>query len=98
MRKQMLLLLGILLFAPHLFAQFETSEVLGTVHDASGGAISKATVTLTNQSTDIQAQTTTDDNGDYDFLNVQVGQATDSVIVSDVAALVETDSSEHSMV
>ena len=32
-----------------LFGQFETSEVLGTVHDPSQGAIADAAVTLTNQ-------------------------------------------------
>ena len=61
------------MFAPLLFAQFETSEVLGTVRDATGGVVSKATVTLTNQGTGIETKTTTDDTGDYDFLNVQVG-------------------------
>jgi hypothetical protein len=59
-----------------LFAQFETAEVLGTVRDASGGAIPQANVTLTNQDTGIQAKTTTDENGDYSFFNVRVGRYT----------------------
>ena len=44
------------------------------MRDASGAAIPKATVTLTNQDTGIQAKTTTDENGNYDFFNVRVGR------------------------
>jgi len=57
-----------------LFAQFDTAEVVGTVRDASGGAIPKATVTLTNMDTGIQAKTNSDENGNYDFFNVKVGR------------------------
>src|SRR5208337_318166 len=62
------------LCAPVLFGQFETAEVLGTVRDPSGGAIPKAAVTLTNLDTAIQAKTTTDEDGNYDFFNVRVGR------------------------
>jgi len=55
-------------------AQSETAEVLGTVRDTSGALVTSATVTLANQGTGIQAKTTTDDKGDYDFLNVAVGE------------------------
>ncbi|MGA2268307.1 MAG: TonB-dependent receptor [Bryobacteraceae bacterium] len=68
------LLIGCFLIAGLLYGQFETAEVLGTVRDASGGAIPKANVTLTNMDTGIQAKTTTDDNGNYDFFNVRVGR------------------------
>jgi hypothetical protein len=57
-----------------LFGQFDTAEVLGTVRDSSGAAIPKASVTLTNQDTGIQAKAATDDNGNYDFFNVRVGR------------------------
>ena len=67
------LLFVCLLVAPTLFAQFETSEVLGSVHDASNAPVPNATVTLTNQQTGIEAKTTTNENGEYDFFNVQVG-------------------------
>jgi hypothetical protein len=123
-----------LLLASSAFGQFETAEVLGTVHDPSDKIIGKASVTLLNQGTGISAKTTTDDNGDYDFLNVkvgkytvsveapgfsrvstqnvdvqvearqrvdfklQVGEVTQSVQVSDVASVLETDSSEHDQV
>ncbi len=62
-----------------LFAQFETGEVLGTVHDPSNAEVQHASVTLTNQDTGIQASTTTDPNGNYDFLNVKAGRYTVSV-------------------
>src|ERR1035437_10591588 len=68
------LLIGCFLIAGLLYGQFETAEVLGTVHDASGGAIPKANVTLINPDTGIQARTTADDNGNYDFFNVRVGR------------------------
>ncbi len=68
------LFLGCFLTATALFAQFETAEVLGTVHDPTGGAILKASVTLTNQDTGIQAKASTDENGNYDFFNVKVGR------------------------
>jgi hypothetical protein len=120
-----------LLIACPVFGQVENAEVLGTVHDPSGGAVSKATVKLLNQGTNTEATITTDENGNYDFFNVavgkytvtveapgfskisapnidvtvearqrvdlamQVGAVTQSVEVTDAAAILETDSSEH---
>ncbi len=72
----MKLVLGCLLFASCVFAQFETAEVLGTVRDASGAAVRHATVTLTNEETGVQVKTFSDDAGDYDFFNVHVGRYT----------------------
>ena len=120
--------------APALLAQFETSEVLGTVRDASNAPVPNANVTLTNQQTGIEAKTVTNEAGDYDFFNVgvgvytvkvehagfsvataadirvevnvrqrvdiamTVGEVSQSVNVTAAAALVTTDSSEHSQV
>jgi len=67
------------LFASSLFAQFDTAEVLGTVKDPSGAGVPKASVALLNQSTGIEAKTTTDDNGGFDFFNVKVGRYTVTV-------------------
>jgi len=61
------------------FAQYDTAEVLGTIKDASGGAIAKAAVRLTNQGTAIEAKATTDENGNYDFFNVKEGRYTVTV-------------------
>lgn len=72
--------LGILLFtAAGGFAQFETSEVVGTVRDAAQAVVASATVTLKNQETGIEAKTTSDGAGDYNFFNVKVGHYTITV-------------------
>lgn len=65
----------VLLLAP-AWSQFETAEVLGTVRDSSGAVLVNATVTLFNQETGIQARTSTDANGNYNFFNVRVGRYT----------------------
>jgi hypothetical protein len=72
-------MLALLMTAGLLFAQFETAEVLGTVRDASSSAVPQASVTLTNQDTNISAKTTTDENGNYTFSNVRVGRYTVTV-------------------
>ncbi len=79
MLKRLGLILIVCLFAPFAAAQFETSEVLGTVRDASQHPVAKAAVTLINQGTHIEARTTTDDSGNYDFFNVKVGRYTVTV-------------------
>jgi hypothetical protein len=68
------LLISFFLIAGLLYAQFETSEVLGVVRDTSGSAIPNASVTLVNQDTGIQAKATTDSSGNYVFFNVKVGR------------------------
>ncbi len=73
------ILVGFVLVVTPMLAQFETSEVLGTIRDASQKAISNATVTLTNQDTGIAAKTNTDEGGNYDFFNVKVGRYTITV-------------------
>jgi hypothetical protein len=60
-------------------AQVGTSEVLGTVWDASHSAVATASVTLTSKETGISAKTTTDGNGEFDFLEVKVGHYTVTV-------------------
>jgi hypothetical protein len=74
--RRAILTLALLLFPLALFGQFESAEVLGTVHDPSGAPIAKVSVTLTNQDTGIEAKTITDDGGNYDFFNVKVGRYT----------------------
>jgi hypothetical protein len=70
---------GVFLFGALAFGQFETSEVLGTVRDASQKPTANATVTLINQDTAVEAKTTTDLSGNYDFFNVKVGRYTITV-------------------
>ena len=56
--------------------QGTTSRVTGTVHDANGGAVAGAMVTLTNEATGVSFNTTTSDSGTYSFDLVQVGSYT----------------------
>ena len=70
---------GVFLFATLAFGQFETSEVLGTVSDPSMKPVANAAVTLLNQGTGIEAKTTTNGSGEYDFLDVKPGRYTITV-------------------
>src|SRR5215467_9418461 len=72
------LLVAVLATLP-LCAQFETSEVLGTVRDSSSSPVPKASVTLLNQDTGVEAKTATDEAGNYDFFNVRAGRYTVTV-------------------
>ena len=132
--KCFILIISFFLLRSSVRAQFESSEVLGTVRDNTGGVVAKATVTLLKQDTGLESKSTTDENGNYDFFNVkvgrytitieaagftkftttdvtvnvnarqrvdvalQVGAITETVEVTGVAAVLETDSSEHSQV
>src|SRR5581483_3802877 len=80
-----------LLFGVCAFAQFETSEVLGTVRDSSGAVLPNITVTLTNQGTGIETKTTSDANGNYDFVNVRVGTYTVTAEASGFAKFTATN-------
>ncbi|HMX25426.1 MAG TPA: carboxypeptidase regulatory-like domain-containing protein [Blastocatellia bacterium] len=69
-------MLAVFLLAPLALAQFDTATVLGTVADAAGAALPKATVTLKNVATGITVQAQTDENGNYQFFNVKIGTYT----------------------
>src|SRR4051812_44816212 len=56
-----------------LFGQFESGTVLGSVHDASGGSVPNATVTLEGASTGLTFQAKTDNTGSYQFVNQRPG-------------------------
>lgn len=56
-----------------LIAQYDTATVLGTVTDPSGAAVPNAKVTLLNVQTGVSTQLTTDENGNYQFLNQRIG-------------------------
>ena len=63
-------------FSRPAHAQFDAATVLGTVRDSSGAVVPGATVTLRNVSTGITASAVSGENGDYQFLNVRVGNYT----------------------
>ncbi|MBM3786806.1 MAG: TonB-dependent receptor [Acidobacteria bacterium] len=66
-------LLALAAFAAALFAQFDTAQVLGTVLDATGGALTGAEIALTNTQTGVSQRTKTDNSGNYQFFNVKAG-------------------------
>src|SRR5687768_15322840 len=71
-----LLLLSLLVgtgSAGQAFAQGTTSRVTGTIVDQTGSALPGATVTLTNEATQVSFGTTTTSAGAYAFNSVQVG-------------------------
>jgi Carboxypeptidase regulatory-like domain len=49
-------------------------RISGSVKDASGAVVPQATVSITNTDTGVRQMLTTDDNGAYSFLDVQVGR------------------------
>src|SRR3984885_2218310 len=63
--------LSILAFAAHAGVG---GRISGSVKDASGAVVPKATVSITNSDTGVRQTLTSDDNGAYSFLNVQVGR------------------------
>ncbi|HXG67533.1 MAG TPA: TonB-dependent receptor, partial [Blastocatellia bacterium] len=73
-----LVILSLLPVGP-VFGQGTTSRVTGTVLDADGGVVPDATVTLTNEATQVSFTTTTTSTGTYVFDSVQVGTYTVTV-------------------
>jgi len=69
----------LLTFAPAALAQGTTSRVTGVVQDASGAVVEGATVTLTNEGTNVTLTTQTTSTGAYVFDSVQVGTYSVSV-------------------
>lgn len=62
-----------LIAARVLTGQVADANLSGTVTDASNAAIVKAAVELVNDRTSVRLHTTTDENGQYRFLNVLSG-------------------------
>jgi len=71
--KRLLSLAILSLLATTCFAQFETATVLGTVKDSTGAVIVGGKVTLENVKTGVTAIAQTNDAGNFDFVNVQIG-------------------------
>jgi hypothetical protein len=122
-----------LLFVCAAFAQYDAT-VLGSVKDPTGLMVAGAKVTLSNLANGVQSTSLTDVNGNYQFLNVRIGEykvtaeksgfktasadqftvtvnahqrvdlqlevgsATEKVTVAGTAEVLETDSSERSVV
>ena len=54
-------------------AQYENGALVGSIHDASGAAIPKSTVTATNTATGIVNTATSSATGDYEFPSLRIG-------------------------
>jgi hypothetical protein len=66
-------IVGIFVFLPALSHGQDLAGLLGTVTDESGGAITKATVTLVNTRTGSTTQAQTGDTGSYRFVQLAPG-------------------------
>jgi hypothetical protein len=62
------LLVFLLVGAWPAFAQIDRGAIVGTVRDASGAMVSKATVTVTNKATGVALTTPVNDVGEYQML------------------------------
>jgi len=60
-------------FSVILSAQGTGGRILGRVSDPSGAVLAGVKVTLVNEATNVSRDTTTNTNGDYDFVEVPVG-------------------------
>jgi hypothetical protein len=67
----LLITFSLLLCQSDLFGQTATGAVNGTVTDPSGAVVAQATVTLTNQKTNIVRQAVTNDSGFFLFINAK---------------------------
>ena len=56
-----------------LFAQGTSGRVIGRVSDPSGAILAGVKVALVNEATNVSRDTKTNENGDYDFVEVPVG-------------------------
>jgi hypothetical protein len=63
----------LLLCSALAWAQYDTATILGTVTDASGAIVPNAKITLLNTQTGVTIVQTTDENGNYQFLNQRIG-------------------------
>lgn len=70
---------AVVAFVQFIAAQGTASRVTGTVFDPQGAVVSGASVTLTNDGTQISFSTTTNESGTYVFDSVQIGVYTVSV-------------------
>jgi hypothetical protein len=72
--KTLCLALALCLFLPTVsLAQGTGGRILGRIADPSGAILAGVKVTLVNEATNVSRDTKTNENGDYDFVEVPVG-------------------------
>jgi hypothetical protein len=64
------------MFLPFSVAQLTTGDISGTVTDPSGAAVPSCALTLTNQSTGAVRKATSDAQGNFGFLQLEIGNYT----------------------
>ncbi|MBZ5577494.1 MAG: carboxypeptidase regulatory-like domain-containing protein [Acidobacteriia bacterium] len=89
MRTLRLLAMG-MVFLAWCFGQATDGIIVGKVSDASGAAVSGATVTATNTATNVKYTSPTNETGDYRLNNVPVGQYSVSATAKGFAAATVT--------
>ncbi|HET7697548.1 MAG TPA: carboxypeptidase regulatory-like domain-containing protein [Vicinamibacterales bacterium] len=86
-----LLALCVALVAAPAIAQFDRSQVSGRVKDSQGGLVPGATVTVTNQATQLTTTAVTDQTGFYTFPNLTSGKYTISTELQGFKKVVRPD-------
>lgn len=71
--KKLLQTILLILISGYSFAQVTTSNISGTIVDASKKAIEGATITVIHQPSGTKYTTTSNRVGAYDFLNIRIG-------------------------
>src|SRR5215470_10360762 len=82
---------ALLIFCGSGLAQLISGELVGTVLDASGAAVPRATVTAENQATGVKTATKTDTVGQYRLSNLPAGMYTITVMGTGFAQAVLKD-------
>ncbi len=72
--KWFLLVAVLLLLSAYSFGQAITASIQGRVYDTSGAVIPKANVTAVNTATGFSRTATADQNGNYQFTTIPVGE------------------------
>ena len=71
--RRLAMFVSLVVFAACAWAQFDTATVLGTVTDPSGAVVPHSLVALHNTATGAQATATTDDRGEFRFVDISIG-------------------------
>ena len=83
--RAFLLAMSLLLLGSPAHAQFDVGDLVGTIHDQSGAAVPGATITVTNNATNITATATSNSNGDYEVPSLHAGVYTISAKATNYA-------------
>jgi hypothetical protein len=79
------LAMSLLFLGSQAHAQFDVGDLVGTIHDQSGAAVPGATITVTNNATNIAASATSNSNGDYEVPSLRAGVYTISARATNYA-------------